>query len=810
MKKKILSITLLALTITFGFSSCEDMLTGDMDRNVGIDEVAADTLYSYWGIQKSLQKIAERYVILGECRGDLVDGSQYTSDSISSILEFTGTDGSTRFLKAADFYHIINSCNAYIQQCDTAALSGLNRPLMLSEYSQVVTIRAWAYLQLVLAYGRVPYFETPMLSTADMEDFRKATTYVDANTLATSGVAKKVDEVRHIPTLLAGDSLRIIAYPNYGTYGYREVIAHSSKCIFPQDVVLGDIWLLKAQGAGSESDYRQAAQYYYNFLNSEKGGILLPRKNYVSLRKMEGSEQYYRTDYNWCAGMFWDNTTKTSELEEVVTIIPCSKNKLYGEVYRDISELFGFQVTQAVSADSTSTGTVSLEPNFQHQLDASKTYIDLNKSQNYEVYVGSDEGSATCTVFKNAGDARYYSTMDTYNDVKSGSADEELFVTKQNPLGSFTSTYPVIYRKANIWLHFAQALNGAGFPGYAFAILRHGLVGTSTWLPSSESQYAAADRSYTYTCKNGQTITANSEPALRFWDNTETVGTDKTYYDNELAFLYHIFERAIQEGTVFSTVTIDPDDNNSDYDFFTAYISGLSHVDDDLTLDPTYANEVTFYNEFVTYSSTIASDLKQEVTEYAEYGATGVVCDYISKREMKAAQSANFLNFNTTYLRGDDGYPRAVWYGVTEYRLSLTRENYSDGNAAMGIHERGCGLLKLGETSSTYNYVDQINKMRKVYEGATTDLTIDEIYDPSNLRLVQDAIADLIIDESALETAFEGNRFFDLLCYSRMLGGTKGVERFAKKVSERSGTRDNALYSRLLNSDNWYFKLPNK
>ena len=129
MKKNIIASLLLALTLGFTFSSCEDMLTGDMDRHVEIDDIAQDTLYSYWGILRSLQNIAERYVILGECRGDMVDATQYVSDSINSILEFglggNAADGSNRFLKAADFYHIINSCNAYMFRCDTAEVSGI-------------------------------------------------------------------------------------------------------------------------------------------------------------------------------------------------------------------------------------------------------------------------------------------------------------------------------------------------------------------------------------------------------------------------------------------------------------------------------------------------------------------------------------------------------------------------------------------------------------------------------------------------------------------------------------------------------------
>ncbi|MCR5779808.1 MAG: hypothetical protein K6G70_04605 [Bacteroidaceae bacterium] len=802
MKKNIFAIILLALTIGFGFTSCEDMLTGDMDRNVGIEEVAADTLYSYWGIQRSLQKIAERYVILGECRGDLVDGSaQYTKDSIRSILEFTAEEGSSKFLQAKDFYHVINSCNAYIQRCDTLAVSGLNRRLMLSEYSQVVSIRAWAYLQLVLTYGRVPYFEKPMLSTADMEDFRKAATYVDANTLATSGVVQKVDEVRHYGSQIAGDSLRVITYPSYGTYGYKEVIVDASMCIFPQDLVLGDIWLLKAQGQGSESDYRKAAEYYYGFLNSEKGGPMRANSRYVLLRKMEETQQYYASIDAWI-GMFYNNHNKTSQTEEIVTVIPCSKNKLYGEVFSEMNELFGFEMTQRVSADSTSTGSINLEPNFQHQLDASQAYIDLNKAQDYEVYIGTGS-DAVCTTYAKAGDARFYSATDTYTDYKTGGTDQQRFVVKQNPLGNYTTTYPVIYRKANVWLRFAEALNGAGFPGYAFAILRHGLIGTDGWVPTAETQYAPADKVYTY---KGLTFNGKS---LQYWDKTEIDNTgeepDTTFYDNLPEFRYHLYQRAISESTVFTT-PIDDTVEDPYLLFMQTEANGSTDPDN-------YPAEATFITELDTYINGIQADLGQRVTAYAnniDAGSSSVVCSYISKDEMKKAKSTRFLNFATPYLQLPSNATNNRWQylsGTTEYRMSTVTENFNNGAVTQGIHARGCGFLKLLEYDNSYSYVKQINKMRQKYEGATTDLTEQEIYDPTNLRLVQEAIADLLIDELALETSFEGNRFFDLLCYSRMLGGAKGIERFARKVASRSGTLDATLYSRLQDQNNWYVKI---
>ena len=49
--------------------SCDDMLTVDTGDKSYVN--ANDTLYSYLGIVKGLQGVAERQVILNEVRGDL-------------------------------------------------------------------------------------------------------------------------------------------------------------------------------------------------------------------------------------------------------------------------------------------------------------------------------------------------------------------------------------------------------------------------------------------------------------------------------------------------------------------------------------------------------------------------------------------------------------------------------------------------------------------------------------------------------------------------------------------------------------------
>ena len=101
MKNKFILPVLLFAGVLFGASSCSDMLTPDLERYA--EKNGTDTIYSYLGILKSVQNIAERNVILGETRGDLVATTEYTSDSISHLFNFEDQlDGDYAILRAAD------------------------------------------------------------------------------------------------------------------------------------------------------------------------------------------------------------------------------------------------------------------------------------------------------------------------------------------------------------------------------------------------------------------------------------------------------------------------------------------------------------------------------------------------------------------------------------------------------------------------------------------------------------------------------------------------------------------------------------
>ena len=69
-------------------------------------------------------------------------------------------------------------------------------------------------------------------------------------------------------------------------------------------------------------------------------------------------------------------------------------------------------------------------------------------------------------------------------------------------------------------------------------------------------------------------------------------------------------------------------------------------------------------------------------------------------------------------------------------------------------------------------------------------------------------VEEMILDEMALETCFEGYRFGDLIRISMHRGNAIGQpsdnEFLAGKVAGRD-SQSSSLYTKLLNSNNWYF-----
>ena len=808
MKRKSI-ICMLSLSMMLGMfsTSCEDMLSPDSERHAYT--VAEDTLYSYWGILKSLQNIAERYVILNECRGDFVDASSFVSDTIAAIVDFGDVsdpekwkDGACAYLKISDYYHIINSCNAYIAKCDTSLATGTNQPYMLKEYAQVQSIRAWVYMQLLYAYGpnRVPFYTVPMLTTDDINNFLadKNHKLLNSQVLAEEfgPILERMEEVEK--------QYGLPSYNNYGdvSSGNSHFVCHSSKCMFPVSIVLGDLYLLNNQ-------YTDAALHYFNFIKSKNGGSLAVNKFY-SRGDLDDKLDYPIYSYDG-ENIPYTEKTAASKETETITCIPSNKGKLEGKVLTDINRLFGFEAQMRTSSGEGASASVGLNRNYERELIPSKGYEALCDSQKYEIYVGTRSGNVftyeTIEELPGVGDARrawiYANNGEQWN-FRVG--DDNLYgkmVSKQNPGGAFTTTYPVVYRKSTVWLRFAEALNRAGFPSYAFAILKTGLCDNPYWFPPKPS--------LTYESTHSTTADGGSVTSLY------RLGQNPYYYEIGDSLLSYIDMITIEgeEGEPITYGILLPTKWETD-----EQIHSLAELE-------------TWMTAYFQAEYEASLDTETPMEEPRQFDATNVrwipagpdafknvprkwtgatyACYFLDRRELERSSDMPFLNIKEITGQSQQ---QVIYY--KEQGKLLTRSNnrenipsdtYSNILYTIGVHQRGCGFIRYDdpeEFRSSYNYVDQVAK--KIKETTGKEVTEDDIYSGKYDAEVQDAVEDLIIDECGLELAFEGSRFSDLYRVAMRRGNP---DYLAERVSKRhTGEVDPKLRSWLNNMSHWFLPLP--
>lgn len=707
-------ISLMIFLMGFGVitSSCEDMLTPDMDRYA--PHSGQDTVYSYLGILKSIQDIAERYVILGEARGDLATTTSYTSDSIYRIATFDPDmqDGESALLRLADYYKVINQCNFYLNYADTAAIKN-NTYYMKREYAQVQAMRAWTYMQMVLNYGNVPFVAKPISDTKTALDIEKQFETDLKNALETS---KVVANAQNLYSLLCENGLEralqlqnLYGIPSYGNYktGSGSEIP-STSCAFPVDLVLGDLALMAGQ-------YEKAAEYLYNYIgNNGTEYITTSRALYSEARF--GYETYYFPEKS-----AWTSNFSSFSSGSTITVIPGTANKSFGRMLTAHYNVFGFKASSSQStsgsieenpdegedpnAGVSTTGSIRLTPNEKYrQLVASTNYIGVNNDQQYCFYtepVGSDKAKVEYPI--GLGDARIHASI--ANSRIDG--EEFNFINKYAPTNSysfrpsydwimamgFNTMYGVkVYKPSQVMLRYAEAVNRAGFPQFAFAVLKDGL--------------------------NERTIPAIRDSiAYEVGELGDTIGSSTVYYS---------------DGT-------------------------------------------TKYRDSVAY--------------------------YISYEELQKIAERPYMDFvtaTTTATTTINGI-HALGCGTTA-GLKNTEYSYDKMVAGKIVDER----VRRGE-------IDRANadeEKEKLSEMGVDKAVKEELITKEDII---NAVEELIVDELALETAFEGNRFNDLV----RISGHKsdGTNWFAWKIAHRnykpnSADYDVNLYGRLQNRNNWFLPMP--
>ena len=427
------------------FTSCSSMLETDSELVEFEDDntlsQATDSVYSVLGIINKLQTIADRTVLLGSTRGDLMTVTDAASIDLKNLSSFNLQEAN-KYNVVSDYYAIINNCNYYLAHVDTAMVRR-GRKLFLPEYAVVKSYRAWTYLQLAMNYGRVPLILKPLMTEKDAREAMHQTP-VNMKTICDTFI----DEL----TPLVGVNL-----PKFGT-----IDSHwdAQQFMIPMKVLLGELCLWGGR-------YAEAAKWYHEFLTDKDDPIHLRinRTIWPNYNKFDLPSTGYAV----------------MGTAESLAFIPM-EGRIFDGVVSDIPNIYRsttqnnyfFQMSPSVAMSKISAA--------QHYCIENK----VNTTRTDTLYAPREGFTDESLI----GDLRLYSnyTITSYG--------------QQNEYSEYNSTYQFInkafssfipfYRRTMVYLHYAEALNRAGYPQSAMVILKYGMCDESLKAHVDETERSQA------------------------------------------------------------------------------------------------------------------------------------------------------------------------------------------------------------------------------------------------------------------------------------------------------------------------------
>ena len=419
---------LLLAALVILLPSCSDMLETEseyveFEKDNTLNH-PTDSVYSVLGIIGKMQIIADRTVLFGEVRGDLVTPTEAASADLKRLANFEFAEDN-KYNAISDYYAVINNCNYYLAHVDTA-LQRRGRNLFRAEYAAVKSFRAWTYLQLAMAYGQVPLVTDPVMTEKEARE---------AMNLNRSGITEICQYFINDLTPYAEVEL-----PRFGDINNFD----SQQFFIPMKALLGDLCLWAGM-------YQEAAKWYHDYLTDKRNPIQINYSNRIvwpSATEFVSPVNGYST---------------TSNTQEVLSFIPMEE-RVFDGVVSDLSNIY----------NSTQ------ENNNYFQITPSQAMYDISAAQTYCLENKTATTTDTIYVPKTglykeimAGDLRFYSN---YNIVSVSGQDKfSEYGPDNQTFRKITPRYIPTYRRTMVYLRYAEALNRAGYPQSAFTILKHGI-----------------------------------------------------------------------------------------------------------------------------------------------------------------------------------------------------------------------------------------------------------------------------------------------------------------------------------------------
>lgn len=431
----------LVLLLLLSFMSCGKMLEMDSEmvkfESDNTLDTPEDTLNSMMGIIRQMQVVADRTVLLGEIRADLMQVNDRATTDIKALTVVPMTDEPNIYNRINDYYAIINNCNYYIANVDPNA-QRLSKFIFKREYIAAKVFRAWTYLQLAKIYEKVPLVLNPLLT---MEEAQQA---MNMNYTDIQGICDYF--IDDLSQYIGSKNDEEMEFPQYGSVNGID----SRKFFIPLRVIVGEMCLWTGR-------YTEAARYLHDYLTKTSRPITTG-KGKVEWDVNTEEEFYTKEPKDNRVGL----STTVNDENENITVIPMETTEFNG-VKSLLSTVYNSVIYNNYYAQ------VSPSPAMK-KISRDEDYIWLKQLTFRKDTIWAPKDNLLSALM--VGDLRLYGNYETKIENQDISS---VYSSERQNIKKLSENFIPLYRKQYIYLLYAEALCRAGFPHSAFAVLKYGL-----------------------------------------------------------------------------------------------------------------------------------------------------------------------------------------------------------------------------------------------------------------------------------------------------------------------------------------------